>query len=176
VPEAKGKRPDWLPEFDRKELLAAALSSPKRQAVCPGVTDREMQILAGLASGRTYREIASLIRLQPKTVKNQGLVMLRKLSSESRRVEALGRFVELIRPDLPRGPGEERRHRLWASLTEREQSMLDLIGHGVTDREISTAYEMAEKSVKNLNHGLYVKIGVTNRNTAAMLWLLEQGD
>jgi DNA-binding NarL/FixJ family response regulator len=133
-----------------------------------------MRILAGVASGRTYREIAPLLDLAPKTVKNQGLVLLRKLSPESRRAEALGRFVELVPPQLKNDPKAQERSRILASLTEHDQSLLTQIGQGYTDREIGDANGMAVKSIKNMNHSLFVKLGATNRDTATMFWLLQE--
>jgi two-component system response regulator DevR len=56
-----------------------------------------------------------------------------------------------------------------AQLTERELGILDLIGEGLTNREIGQRLFLAEKTVKNHISRILAKLGVERRIQAAML-------
>ena len=56
-----------------------------------------------------------------------------------------------------------------AQLTERELGILDLIGDGLTNREIGQTLFLAEKTVKNHISRILAKLGVERRIQAAML-------
>lgn len=56
-----------------------------------------------------------------------------------------------------------------AALTEQEQTLLELIGEGLTNRQISTRMFLSEKTVKNYVSRLLAKLGVERRTQAAVL-------
>jgi two-component system response regulator DevR len=56
-----------------------------------------------------------------------------------------------------------------ASLTERERTLLDLIGDGLTNRQIAERMYLAEKTVKNYVSRLLTKLGLQRRTQAAVL-------
>jgi two-component system, NarL family, response regulator DevR len=53
------------------------------------------------------------------------------------------------------------------ALTDREQTILQLIAEGATNREIGSALHLAEKTVRNYVSGLLAKLGVNRRSEAA---------
>jgi DNA-binding NarL/FixJ family response regulator len=53
-------------------------------------------------------------------------------------------------------------------LTEREQEILDLIGEGLTNRQIADRMFLAEKTVKNYVSSLLAKLGLASRTQAAI--------
>ncbi len=55
-----------------------------------------------------------------------------------------------------------------ASLTAREREVLDLIGQGLTNRQIGERMYLAEKTVKNYVSGLLAKMGMERRTEAAV--------
>jgi DNA-binding NarL/FixJ family response regulator len=54
------------------------------------------------------------------------------------------------------------------SLTEQELKILDLIGNGMTNREIAQEMYLAEKTVKNYVSSMLAKLGLTSRTQAAI--------
>ncbi|WBB61942.1 response regulator transcription factor [Streptomyces sp. WMMC500] len=56
-----------------------------------------------------------------------------------------------------------------ASLTDRERDILELIGEGLTNRDIGKRLYLSEKTVKNHISRLLSKLGVERRIQAAML-------
>lgn len=56
-----------------------------------------------------------------------------------------------------------------AGLSERERTLLDLIGEGLTNRQISERMFLAEKTVKNYVSRLLAKLGLERRTQAAVL-------
>ncbi|MFI1355075.1 response regulator [Streptomyces sp. NPDC020898] len=54
-----------------------------------------------------------------------------------------------------------------ANLSERERRILDLIGEGLTNREIGEQLHLAEKTIKNYVSGLLSKLGMQRRAQAA---------
>ena len=53
-------------------------------------------------------------------------------------------------------------------LTEQERKVLDLIGHGMTNRQIGAELYLAEKTVKNYVSSLLAKLGMQRRTQAAV--------
>ena len=53
-------------------------------------------------------------------------------------------------------------------LTEQEQKILELIGEGMTNRQIAERMFLAEKTVKNYVSSLLAKLGLTSRTQAAI--------
>ena len=64
-----------------------------------------------------------------------------------------------------------------AGLTEQERTLLDLIGEGLTNRQIAERMFLAEKTVKNYVSRLLSKLGMERRTQAAVLatQLRDQG-
>jgi len=56
-----------------------------------------------------------------------------------------------------------------AALTEQERRILDLIGEGLTNRQIGERMFLAEKTVKNYVSSLLAKLGLERRTQAAIL-------
>src|SRR2546429_8267889 len=56
-----------------------------------------------------------------------------------------------------------------AGLTEQERELLDLIGEGLTNRQIAERMFLAEKTVKNYVSRLLAKLGMQRRTQAAVL-------
>ena len=54
-----------------------------------------------------------------------------------------------------------------AALTEKEKQVLDLIGEGLTNRQIGEKMFLAEKTVKNYISALFAKLGMERRTQAA---------
>lgn len=63
------------------------------------------------------------------------------------------------------------------ALTPRERDVFDLIGHGMSNRQIGEALGLAEKTIKNQVSGLFAKLGLSRRTeVAAMSARLEERD
>jgi DNA-binding NarL/FixJ family response regulator len=56
-----------------------------------------------------------------------------------------------------------------AGLSEQERTLLDLLGEGLTNRQISERMFLAEKTVKNYVSRLLAKLGMERRTQAAVL-------
>jgi two-component system response regulator DevR len=54
-------------------------------------------------------------------------------------------------------------------LSEQERTVLDLIGEGLTNRQIAARMFLAEKTVKNYVSRLLAKLGMERRTQAAVL-------
>jgi two-component system, NarL family, response regulator DevR len=63
------------------------------------------------------------------------------------------------------GQGDDR----VASLTVQEKRVLDLIGDGLTNRQIAERMSLAEKTAKNYVSSLLMKLGLQRRSQAAVL-------
>jgi len=62
-----------------------------------------------------------------------------------------------------------------AALTEQEQRILDLIGQGMTNRQIAQELYLAEKTVKNYVSSLLAKLGLSSRTQAAIFAVKHSG-
>jgi DNA-binding NarL/FixJ family response regulator len=62
---------------------------------------------------------------------------------------------------------EARRADPLADLTEQERRILELIGEGLTNRQIGERMYLAEKTVKNYVSALFAKLGMERRTQAA---------
>ncbi|HET6499654.1 MAG TPA: response regulator transcription factor [Amycolatopsis sp.] len=61
-----------------------------------------------------------------------------------------------------------------SQLTDRERSVLQLIGDGLSNREIAERLFLAEKTVKNYVTSVLAKLGM-QRRTQAAAWVARQG-
>ncbi|MEU2231636.1 response regulator [Streptomyces vietnamensis] len=68
-------------------------------------------------------------------------------------------------PEAAKPPEDER----LAALSERERSVLELIGEGLTNRQIAKQLYLSEKTVKNHISRLLGKLGVERRVQAAVI-------
>jgi DNA-binding NarL/FixJ family response regulator len=66
---------------------------------------------------------------------------------------------------LRRGPEEDK---ALAPLTEQERRLLELIGEGLTNRQIAEQMFLAEKTIKNYVSNLLAKLGLERRTQAAV--------
>ncbi|MEU6162590.1 response regulator transcription factor [Streptomyces tanashiensis] len=71
----------------------------------------------------------------------------------------------LREPETAKAPGDER----LAVLSERERAVLELIGEGLTNRQIAKRLYLSEKTVKNHISRLLGKLGVERRVQAAVI-------
>ncbi|WP_105975461.1 response regulator [Streptomyces geranii] len=76
---------------------------------------------------------------------------------------ATARVLERLRDGGNPPRGDER----LANLTKQERRILDLIGEGLTNREIGERLHLAEKTIKNYVSGLLSKLGMQRRAQAA---------
>jgi DNA-binding NarL/FixJ family response regulator len=63
--------------------------------------------------------------------------------------------------------GQSARHDPLAGLTPQEKRILELIGEGLTNRQIGEKMFLAEKTVKNYISALFAKLGMERRTQAA---------
>jgi DNA-binding NarL/FixJ family response regulator len=63
-----------------------------------------------------------------------------------------------------------------AGLTEQEKRILELIGEGLTNRQIGERMFLAEKTVKNYVSALFAKLGMERRTQAAVFSTKVQQD
>ncbi len=63
--------------------------------------------------------------------------------------------------------GEDKGDARLENLTDRERRILDLIGEGLTNRQIGERLHLAEKTVKNYVSSLLAKLGMERRTQAA---------
>lgn len=75
--------------------------------------------------------------------------------------------LDRVRNGPPRDPKTER-------LTAHEQRILQLIGEGMTNRQIARTLSLAEKTVKNYVSSLLAKLGVESRTQAAIYVTRQQ--
>jgi len=54
-----------------------------------------------------------------------------------------------------------------AGLTDQERRVLELIGEGLTNRQIGEQMFLAEKTIKNYTSALFAKLGMERRTQAA---------
>ncbi|HEY3259184.1 MAG TPA: response regulator transcription factor [Pseudonocardiaceae bacterium] len=77
---------------------------------------------------------------------------------------ATNRLLSRLRSEQVASPPDPLRE-----LTDQERRVLELIGHGMTNREIGTELFLAEKTVKNYVSSLLSKLGMQRRTQAAVL-------
>ncbi|WP_280498126.1 response regulator transcription factor [Nocardia asiatica] len=73
---------------------------------------------------------------------------------------AAAALMQRLRVDTEEGP--------LAGLTEQERKLLDLLGEGLTNRQIAQRMFLAEKTVKNYVSRLLSKLGLERRTQAAV--------
>jgi DNA-binding NarL/FixJ family response regulator len=76
---------------------------------------------------------------------------------------ATARVLERLRDGDSGGQGDDK----LAHLTDQERRILELIGEGLTNRQIGAELHLAEKTIKNYVSGLLAKLGMQRRSQAA---------
>lgn len=89
-------------------------------------------------------------------------------------IRTVARGESLLDPQTTARVMQRLRHRTEANdpaagLTEQERRVLDLIGEGLTNRQIGAQMFLAEKTVKNYVSSLLTKLGLERRTQAAVL-------
>ncbi len=79
--------------------------------------------------------------------------------------KASARVMQRLRDDA----AERERADPFAALTTQERNILDLIGEGLTNRQIGERMFLAEKTVKNYVSSLLAKLGLERRTQVAIL-------
>ncbi|SDK28876.1 two component transcriptional regulator, LuxR family [Actinopolyspora mzabensis] len=79
------------------------------------------------------------------------------------------RVLDRMREDSEKPPDE------LDTLTEQEQRVLELIGEGMSNREIAKRLFLAEKTVKNYVTSVLAKLGMARRTQAAAWYARRQG-
>ena len=72
--------------------------------------------------------------------------------------------------------GQTTKHDPLAGLTPQEKRILELIGEGLTNRQIGERMFLAEKTVKNYVSALFAKLGMERRTQAAAYAVRVFGD
>ncbi len=75
------------------------------------------------------------------------------------------RLLERMRQGSAQHPADDQ----FATLTPQEDRILDMIGDGMTNRQIADRLSLSEKTVKNYVSELYAKLHVDRRTQAATL-------
>ena len=71
---------------------------------------------------------------------------------------------------------QSNQHDPLAGLTPQERRILELIGEGLTNRQIGERMFLAEKTVKNYVSALFAKLGMERRTQAAAYAVRVFGD
>ncbi len=141
-----------------RDLLAA--HDQLRCLILTSYTDEQSMldaILAG-ASGYVVKDIRGMELA--KAIKEVGAG---KSLLDNRAAAAL---MSKLREDTRDAEPEDPRLR---DLTQTERTLLDLLGEGLTNREIGERMFLAEKTVKNYVSRLLAKLGMHRRTQAALL-------
>ncbi|GAB4585658.1 response regulator transcription factor [Nocardia sp. IFM 10818] len=147
-----------LPDGNGIELCRELLSrlDDLRCLILTSFTDEQAMmdaILAG-ASGYVVKDIKGMELAKAIKEVGSGRSLL-----DNRAAAAL--MERLRRSTQPDGP--------LAGLTEQERKLLDLLGDGLTNRQIAERMFLAEKTVKNYVSRLLAKLGMERRTQAAVL-------
>ncbi|MER5747459.1 response regulator transcription factor [Streptomyces sp. NPDC002225] len=99
------------------------------------------------------------------------ITAVRRVASGSSMLDprTTARVMERLRGAEQQPPAEPSEEAQLDGLTPRERQILDLIGEGLTNREIAERLFLAEKTVKNRISSILAKLGVGRRIQAAML-------
>jgi two-component system, NarL family, response regulator DevR len=149
-----------LPDGNGIELCRELLSKVEglRCLILTSFTDEQAMldaILAG-ASGYVVKDIKGMELAQAVKTIASGRSLL-----DSRATAVL--MERLRRSTEPDGP--------LADLTEKERQLLELLGEGLTNRQIAQRMFLAEKTVKNYVSRLLAKLGMERRTQAAVFAL-----
>ncbi|WP_300677573.1 response regulator transcription factor [Nocardioides sp.] len=116
-------------------------------------------IMAG-ASGYILKQVNGVDLVEVIRNVASGLAMLDP--------QVTAQVLERVRTGTAKGSPLDR-------LTANEQAVLDLIGQGMTNRQIARSLDLAEKTVKNYVSSILAKLELTSRTQAAILAHHEKG-
>ncbi|SHE67563.1 two component transcriptional regulator, LuxR family [Streptoalloteichus hindustanus] len=167
---AGARRPDVavvdvrLPDGDGVSLCRRLrdLPEPPRCLVLTAFDDEQALVGAILAGAAGY-----LL----KQVRGQDLVTaVREVAAGRSLLDPVttARVLERMRREAESGGRDE-----LSALTEQERRVLDLIGEGLTNRQIAARLFLAEKTVKNYVTSVLAKLGM-ERRTQAAAWVARR--
>ena len=108
-----------------------------------------------------------------KQVRDSDLVeAVRTVAAGGSTLDAQAAAQVMARMRRPPAPREDPR----ATLTDQERRIFDLIGEGLTNRQIASRMGLAEKTVKNYVSSLLTKLGLRGRVEAAVLAVRLAGE
>ena len=136
---------------------------PSVKVIAMGVAETENEILGCIEAGALgYTLLSFSVSELIDTIKmvhnGQAICPPEMLAHLFERVSALSRQVQAVPAELN-------------NLTQRELEVLQLIGDGMSNKEISVHLNLELQSVKNYVHSLLQKLQVRNRREAAVYTL-----
>ncbi len=144
-------------------IAAAGPLSQRARVMMLTYTDEEEQVVAAIRAG------ASGYLVHGQFEADELVSRIRKLAAGETVLSpaVVGTVFEALRrtpgsPDEASGP---------ASLTGREQEIMNLIAQGLTNAQIAQRFVLSEKTVKNHVNRIYSKLDASNRAQATALWL-----
>jgi DNA-binding NarL/FixJ family response regulator len=130
------------------------------------ISARESQVLAGLARGRRYDEIAADLRLSVPTVRTHMTRLAHRYEIQGRAGGAALVGAGYRYGDLTQLPAEPRER---VRLGKATLAVLDGMSWGLTNREIGKRRDRDEETVRSLTWRLFKALGATNRPHAVAL-------
>lgn len=135
------------------------------------LTERELQVIAGVARGKTNREIARDLGIVEGTVKTHLVRVLEKSSTHSRAEIVSWAYMKGYMKDLT--PERERVFQL----TPRELNILQYLVMGLTNERIGQRTFLSVDTIKTYVIRLLRKMKATNRaHLTAIAWQLKLVD
>ena len=135
-----------------------------------GIRQREAEVLALVARGKTNQEIATTLSLSAGTVRKHLEHIYAKLGVATR-TEAATRALEADGPDSALLETRAETHELSSDpfgLTGRESQILASLASGKSNAEIASELDVSPQTVKKHLDHIYGKLGVRSRTEAAV--------
>ncbi|MFZ0039838.1 MAG: response regulator transcription factor [Solirubrobacteraceae bacterium] len=150
-----------MPVMDGIE--AAGPLSERARVMMLTYTDEKDQVVAAIRAGASGYLVHGQFDAEELVARIRELAAGNTVLSPA----VVGTVFEALRrtpgsPDEASGP---------ASLTAREQEIMNLISQGLTNAQIADSFVLSEKTVKNHVNRIYSKLGASNRAQATALWL-----
>jgi DNA-binding NarL/FixJ family response regulator len=154
-----------LPNDGALELTQAVKGDSPVKVLVMGLVESEEVILRYIeagAAGYVLREDAvdDLLKNIRAVYSGEALV------SPEIAAALFAHIAELVEPRSAMGPGTDEP----AGLTPREREVLDLVGEGLSNREIADRLVIEVGTVKNHVHSILQKLDVSSRHDAAAYW------
>lgn len=130
------------------------------------ISPRECQVLAGLARGRSYSQIADDLGLSVPTVRTHLTRLAHRYDIHGRAGSAGLVGAGYRRGDLLALPAEPRER---VRLGKATLAVLDGLSWGLTNREIGKRRDRDEETVRSLTWRLFKALGASNRAHAVAL-------
>jgi DNA-binding NarL/FixJ family response regulator len=157
-----------MPKMDGLKVLPAIREkSPKTKALMLTVADDEVMILKALKAGAKGYLL--------KDVGISDLIMAIKAVHQGELWVARKRMARFFEEEAIADPkGEDRPGKTKEGLTQREYEVLRLLTKGSTNKEISKALFISEKTVKSHLNSIFRKLKVSRR-LQAILYAIKRG-